>query len=148
MADRRLRGIALLGGKCCQCGSRENLQVDHIDPDTKSPVLRALRTGAFWSWSWDRIEAELAKCQVLCHLCHKAKSTHEVARGEAKILTVKLSERDVRAIRASTVRSYRILAKQYGVDASLIGRVVRRQAWQHVEGQVDGWPTDCGPENR
>jgi 5-methylcytosine-specific restriction endonuclease McrA len=132
MTDRRLRGIAILGGRCCQCGSYEKLQVDHIDPNTKNPALRALHTGAFWSWSWHRIERELAKCQVLCHSCHRLKSIREVARGEAKILTAKLTERDVRDIRISTVRPYRILAEQYGVDASLIGLVIRRRIWKHV----------------
>ena len=48
----------------------------------------------------------------------------------------KLTEDDVRAIRAVYATgeiSQRRLAKQYGVHPSLIGFIVRREYWQHVE---------------
>lgn len=54
-------------GPCARCGSSERLEVDHIDPATKV-------SHRVWSWSRKRREAELAKCQVLCHECHTAKS--------------------------------------------------------------------------
>ncbi len=54
-------------GPCRRCGSEESLEVDHIDPQTKV-------THAVWSWSKARRDRELAKCQVLCKVCHKAKS--------------------------------------------------------------------------
>lgn len=56
------------GKSCVECGSTENLELDHIDPATKI-------TNAIWSWSEERRNAELAKCQVLCHDCH-VKKTH------------------------------------------------------------------------
>lgn len=63
----RRRAWLAANGPCRQCGSTHRLEVDHIDPATKV-------SHAVWSWSAVRREAELAKCQVLCHRCHKAKS--------------------------------------------------------------------------
>ncbi len=55
------------GKSCTQCGLTEHLELDHIDPNLKVDHK-------IWSWSADRREAEIAKCQVLCFTCHKAKS--------------------------------------------------------------------------
>ena len=62
----------MLGGACVRCGAVEQLEFDHIDPATKSFNL-----SIGWSRSWDTIVAELGKCQLLCHDCHKAKSDAE-----------------------------------------------------------------------
>lgn len=66
---RRAEWIAA-NGPCKKCGSSERLEVDHIDPAQKI-------THAVWSWSKVRREAELAKCQVLCYTCHKAKTSSD-----------------------------------------------------------------------
>lgn len=55
-------------GPCRKCSSWENLELDHIDPSTKESHL-------IWSWSDERRLIELAKCQPLCHKCHKLKTT-------------------------------------------------------------------------
>jgi hypothetical protein len=52
---------------CARCGSRKQLELDHIDPATKV-------THNVWSWAQERRDVELAKCQVLCHDCHGFKS--------------------------------------------------------------------------
>jgi len=52
---------------CVKCGSTQSLEVDHIDPALKV-------THSVWSWSIPRRTIELAKCQVLCTECHKAKT--------------------------------------------------------------------------
>lgn len=53
---------AYLKDKCCVvCGSKESLEIDHIDREQKV-------SHRIWSWSLERREAELVKCQVLCHL--------------------------------------------------------------------------------
>lgn len=69
---RRAVAIAVLGGRCVQCGATERLELDHADRTTKSFDL-----GHLWSISAQRYGDELAKCQVLCHDCHKAKSAAE-----------------------------------------------------------------------
>ena len=62
---------------CAICGSKKDLQVDHVDSKTKDPILIKRRTGNIWSWSEDRLNAELAKCQALCKACHRAKTRQE-----------------------------------------------------------------------
>lgn len=70
--QRRAAAVAALGGTCVQCGSTERLELDHAERTTKSFDI-----GHCWSVSADRYAAELAKCQLLCHDCHKAKSIAE-----------------------------------------------------------------------
>lgn len=62
-------------GPCRNCGSSEELQVDHIDRASKDPDLRYGRR--IWTLDVERRAIELAKCQVLCTPCHKAKSREE-----------------------------------------------------------------------
>lgn len=68
-AKRRAAWIEA-NGPCAQCGSFDKLEVDHINPEDKVEHN-------VWSWSEERREAELAKCQVLCGWCHQEKSTRE-----------------------------------------------------------------------
>ena len=81
LARRRQKAIDLLGGKCAKCRATENLEIDHIDPETKDPKLKGkLRQGFPWSWAWSRILVELAKCQLLCRDCHAAKTLPQISR--------------------------------------------------------------------
>lgn len=50
------------------------LDLDHVDPSTKT--YKGSHKSYDAGWSWERIEAELAKCQVVCKNCH-ALRTHE-----------------------------------------------------------------------
>jgi 5-methylcytosine-specific restriction endonuclease McrA len=56
--------------ECVRCGSTDRLELDHIDPSTKQHK----KHHNVWSWSPARRDAEIAKCQVLCHECHVAKT--------------------------------------------------------------------------
>ncbi len=59
-------------GPCKNCGSFDNLEVDHIDPSTK-----AIHTSHIWTRE-ERIRIrELSKCQVLCKPCHQNKTSKE-----------------------------------------------------------------------
>lgn len=60
---------------CAICGQRHesyNMQIDHIDPTTKLYDVCQLK-----SRKVEILQAELAKCQVLCALCHRRKSIVE-----------------------------------------------------------------------
>lgn len=58
--------------KCCvRCGSTESLELDHIDRTQKV-------SHSVWSWSQVRRDAEIAKCQVLCHNCHWEKTRDDM----------------------------------------------------------------------
>lgn len=69
--ERRLK--YLKGKKCVKCGekNRKKLEIDHID-------WRAKVTHRVWSWAEKRLKEELAKCQILCRVCHKAKTKKDV----------------------------------------------------------------------
>lgn len=58
-------------GPCKTCGSKENLEVDHVDMAKKI-------THRVWSWSEPRRLLELTKCQVLCENCHKTKTSEDM----------------------------------------------------------------------
>jgi 5-methylcytosine-specific restriction endonuclease McrA len=68
--QRRIHYIDKMGGKCVTCGSTHSLEFDHIDPNQKSFDVSKRMAGM----SIPRLEAELAKCQLLCAKCHSDKS--------------------------------------------------------------------------
>lgn len=75
----RKERIEALGGKCSQCGSNSNLELDHVDYSSK--VFDICKK---WSNSLESLDSELLKCQVLCHDCHQIKSVIERGKVPAK----------------------------------------------------------------
>lgn len=73
IAKRRLDWIEE-NGPCVSCGSSSRLEVDHIDPSTKSMPVRDI-----WSRREEVRNAELSKCQVLCYECHKKKTAKDLS---------------------------------------------------------------------
>lgn len=66
--EKRLKAIALLGGKCTHCGFdlySGALDFHHVDASTKDVAFSSWR-----NWSWKRIAVELEKCILLCKNCH------------------------------------------------------------------------------
>jgi hypothetical protein len=60
---RKRRELFLSDKVCRICGSKDNLELDHID--------RTLKVShSVWSWSQGRRDLEIAKCQILCHNDH------------------------------------------------------------------------------
>ena len=66
---RRKILVEHLGGKCCGCGTTENLQFDHLDRTQKS-----FNIGKCLDHSLEKLVAEANKCQLLCYNCHEFKS--------------------------------------------------------------------------
>jgi hypothetical protein len=73
-----------LGDACAKCGSDQDLEIDHIDPKTKSFNISSMTC-----FSWERIEIELRKCQALCRPCHIEKSIAEQSIEHGEGLTGK-----------------------------------------------------------
>lgn len=69
----REEAIAYLGGECVICGSKDDLQLDHIFRSEKE-----FQISQIWSFSRETFYAELDKCQLLCGTCHRAKTAWEV----------------------------------------------------------------------
>lgn len=74
--ERRAEAFRLLGSACAKCGSRENLEIDHIDPRSKTFTLG----GSAWNARRDRFLAEIAKCQLLCRQHHVEKTNADRQR--------------------------------------------------------------------
>ena len=77
--ERRKQAITKLGDKCVICGNTENLQFDHIDPESKNftiAKLSSINETDFWK--------EIDKCQLLCEECHKLKSIADAGLKQAK----------------------------------------------------------------
>lgn len=66
VAERRRKWFAE-NGPCVECGSWENLELDHINPLVKWKH-------SIWSLSEENRQRELDKCQVMCHACHAKKT--------------------------------------------------------------------------
>jgi predicted HNH restriction endonuclease len=65
--ELRERAIAYLGGKCRICGYNKcssAFDFHHVDPLGKDFNISA-------GTSWERIERELQKCELLCSNCHR-----------------------------------------------------------------------------
>lgn len=84
--ERRAESLRILGGKCIQCGVTEELEIDHIDPKTKT-----FETGKVWSFSKERWLKELEKCQLLCKKHHKEKTILQTSVPHGGGLTGKKS---------------------------------------------------------
>ena len=58
---------------CSECGEGHpaTLVFHHRDPETKHPYLKKKNHGKGWpALSYEDLEAEFAKCDVLCANCH------------------------------------------------------------------------------
>lgn len=77
MRKRRAEAVERLGGKCAHCGETEQLEFDHIDPKTK-----LFKPSQLWSRNKVELDAEIAKCQLLCYACHKKKTIKEMSVRE------------------------------------------------------------------
>lgn len=129
LARRRSEWIEK-NGPCIDCGSTEDLQVDHVDASTKV-------SHRVWSWSAERRKAELAKCVVRCERCHLKKTlrnqegvTHQSGETNGN---AKLTESDIPDIRTSKLTTTE-LALLYRVNSGTISLVRRRITWRHVPG--------------
>ena len=120
MANRRASWIAQ-NGPCTDCGTWDDLQVDHVEAKTKI-------THRIWSWSRVRREAELAKCVVRCRICHERKTVlnrETVTQKPGELHTqAKLTASQADDIRASTLTNAQ-LALIYPVCRSHISRIRR-----------------------
>jgi hypothetical protein len=69
----RNRAEFFAGKRCERCGSTHEMELHHQDPSQKISCR-------FWSWKKERREAEIAKCIVLCRVCHQEHHAEERRR--------------------------------------------------------------------
>lgn len=72
--DNKLKSIHYLGGKCKDCSGEFHpacYDFHHHDPSGKE-----VNVGTIMDYSWQRIQAELDKCELLCSNCHRIRHAH------------------------------------------------------------------------
>lgn len=119
-------------GPCQSCGSTENLELDHIEPEQK--VCHTV-----WSWAPRRRELELKKCQVLCRACHRKKTSASRERGRGAIVVKLRKITDKQVLKAVLLRqsgmTVRKIAKKFGVCHVTIVRLtnaaMQRKDFRH-----------------
>jgi hypothetical protein len=86
--DRRNRLLAVLGGRCVDCGVAEQLEFDHVDQLTKSfGISRRLNSAP-----WNVLLAEAEKCVLRCQACHAYMTAFQRLRNfDALALASRLS---------------------------------------------------------
>lgn len=92
---RRTEIIERLGGRCSECGTTDDLHIDHID-HTKKTVNLNRRLAGIASW---KLEEETRKCQLLCREHHEQKSLVEGSQQKNK-------GKDKKPLRHGTVNGY------------------------------------------
>ena len=68
-AERRSVLIKMLGGRCVDCGIRENLEFDH-----RSPAHKRFTVSSGLSGNWDALVREAKKCDLRCRSCHNKRT--------------------------------------------------------------------------
>lgn len=67
--ERRELALALLGGKCAKCPSKNDLEVDHKDSKKKTMSFERMTMV-----SMEKFMKEISGCQILCDRCHNKKT--------------------------------------------------------------------------
>lgn len=132
---KRAELIVLLGGKCCNCGSVDNLEFDHRDPATKLFAISDLM-----SYAWVKVLDEVKKCQLLCQSCHKAKTIlnrdHDLnrPRGEdvkSAVLTTELVV-EIKTLRNQGKTLNELMRYFPLINKSTLHAVISDRSWRHV----------------
>lgn len=127
--NRRNKLIQQLGGKCVMCGSTENLEFDHINSKEKT-----FSVGSRIQNNNSEFSAELDKCQLLCHSCHRKKSK------DSKDIKVKINKETAVKICEEYFNSdisQADLGKRYNLAPRTISSIVTGERWSEETAGVD-----------
>jgi 5-methylcytosine-specific restriction endonuclease McrA len=80
----RRRAEVFKDQRCARCGATENLELHHIDPAEKLDHR-------IWFWSWQRIQNELAKCEILCRNCHGLAHGRHYSKSEQAAIAARIT---------------------------------------------------------
>lgn len=116
------------GKRCVRCGSTKKLELDHKDPDAKV-------SHCIWSWRESRRMAEIAKCQILCHECHRKKTAEEMRQLRSGIPNVdcrKFTDQQISEIRQrlASGESSRSVGRAFGVSHPSISNIKRFKTYR------------------
>lgn len=115
------------GKKCLDCGSKENLQLHHRNPDEKEHHH-------IWTLSEEKRLKEVEKCDVLCHGCHvQAHVKMGTGRGENHPRSI-LTKEDVIEIKTRLKKGDRgcDIANDFDVGRETIYSIAGGYRWSHI----------------
>lgn len=113
---------------CADCGGTfppYAMDFDHRDPSMKLFSLGASK-GATLLKSRAVLEAEIAKCDIVCANCHRIRTQHAFTAG---VLRPASFRRKRRSADASTQRNRDKVLARRREQAALVGRSERHRAW-------------------
>jgi len=110
-------------GPCVDCGSWENLQVDHDDPEDKV-------THRIWSYSKEERDLELEKCEVRCKRCHCIKTRNNDDQGNVTLTVVIV--RKIWEMKRKTGYGKTRIARKLKISESATGEVLRKKTWKDL----------------
>lgn len=67
--EKKKKAVYLLGGACKNCGGVFHPSV--YDFHHRNPSEKEFQPSSLMTYSWERIEKELQKCDLLCSNCHR-----------------------------------------------------------------------------
>lgn len=67
--EKRIKAVEYLGGKCVSCGYCKNIAA--FDFHHRHPSKKEFTLAGYWERSWNMIQKELDKCDLLCSNCHR-----------------------------------------------------------------------------
>ncbi len=109
---RKRRAAYFTGKVCSNCGSVDKLEIHHLDRTQKI-------SHSVWSWRAVRREAELAKCIVLCEVCHQLETNKQLPEWKAAPITHGINESGYR-------RGCRC------VDCKMAYSVIRKERYKRI----------------
>lgn len=71
--------ISNFGGKCFECGNKNNIEIDHINSKKKT-----MNVARICEVSENRRSKELENCQLLCNGCHEEKTITDNGNKKAR----------------------------------------------------------------
>jgi hypothetical protein len=116
---------------CVDCRSTERLELDHIDPTTKTDHK-------IWSWRKSRRDEEIRKCEVRCRRCHPRRTAAQnkarwLRTGQPNLAQRKLDRQTVQQILAFIAAgvSERRVALILGIGRHFVNGIQRRQCYNN-----------------
>ncbi len=126
---RKRRASFFNGKECKHCGSKENLELHHLNPEEKE-------SHAIWSWRESRRNEEIAKCIVLCEKCHmeETKKYLKVFSARNKPKNTKVTDEVMEEIKSLMSRGVRgkELYSRFPIHKTNIRRAINRMQYQNA----------------
>lgn len=121
--QRRRQDWFAENGPCVDCETWSELQLDHVNADSKI-------SHKIWTWTEARRLAELAKCVARCRLCHELKTISNFEGGNRKI-TISVAH-EIRQRYSLGDITQRALGLEFGLSQGAVSKIVRMDSWKSL----------------